>query len=436
MDVYNLVSFGGLWGFVLLAWLLSADRGKVNWRLLGWGIGLQLVFALLLFLFPGGTAVFLAVNKGVVALMNAAAEGSRFVFGRLALPPGATGPAGEPSLGFILATQALPTIVFFSALVAVLYHYGVLPWLIRQFARLFTKLMRLSGAESLVAAGNIFVGVEAALTVKPHLKDMTRSELCTVLAVGMATVASNVLALYVFTLQQQFPNIAGHLVSASFLSAPAALVMAKLLMPESGAPKTLGVDVAPHYEKDDTVMEAVIKGSNDGVRLIVGIVALLLAVLGLVAVVDMVLVGIGGLAHQWFGVSVDLSLRTLLGYVFYPFTLMMGVPPADAGAVARLVGERAVLTEVVAYQDLAVLLKDGALTHPRSAVVATYALCGFAHVASLAIFTGGVAALAPERTKDLARVAWRALLADTLACLMTACVAGTFYHQGSVLFAP
>jgi CNT family concentrative nucleoside transporter len=296
------------------------------------------------------------------------------------------------------------------------------------FSRAFTWLMRISGAESLCAASNIFVGVEAATTVRPYLRDMTRSELCTVLTAGMATIASNVLALYVFILRGQFPTIAGHLVSASILSAPAAIVMSKVLLPETEKPATLGVEVKPHYERESSVMEAIINGANAGLKLIFGIVALLIAFLGMLDLLDSALGWAGGLAG-----AEGLSFTAVLGYVFYPFALVIGVPPADAMEVARLIGERTVATEVKSYQDLAALISRGALEDPRSAFLATYALCGFAHVASLAIFVGGIAALVPERTRDLSGVGFRALLAATLACLMTASVAGTFYSKGSIL---
>jgi len=293
--------------------------------------------------------------------------------------------------------------------------------------------MRISGAESLVAASNIFVGVESMLTVKPYLARMTRSELCTILTAGMATVSSNVLALYVLSLQQQFPTIAGHLISASLLSAPAALAMSKILLPEGQQPETLGVQVEPHYERDGSLFEAVINGANAGVRMIAGIVALLIAVLGLVALVDLALSSIGGLVNPRIGLEGQWSLRGLFGYLFYPVTLVLGVPPADAGAVARIIGERVIVTEVAAYGDLAEAMKNELLQNPRSAVIATYALCGFAHVASMAIFVGSLCALAPERTKNIGPVAVRALVAATLACLMTACVAGTFFTEGSIL---
>jgi CNT family concentrative nucleoside transporter len=433
MQAYNLVSFLGIFVLLGFAWLLSAERKNMNWRVVVWGVALQMVLALMLFVFPFGAKVFLFANDVVVKVLDSASAGSRFLFGRLALPPGTESETGETSLGFFLAFQGFPTIVFFSALISILYFLNIMPIIIRGFAYLFTRLMRLSGAESLCAASNIFVGIESALTIKPHLSDMTRSELCTVLTAGMATVASNVLALYVFALQEQFSTIAGHLISASFLSAPAALVMSKIILPESENPKTLGISIRPHYDKDASLFVAIINGAMSGIKLIVGIVALLLAVLGLVALVDLILGGIGGQVNSLLGISIDWSLKGLLGYIFYPFTLVIGIPPSDAGIVSKIIGERAVMTEIAAYQDLAEVLKQGLLTSPRSAVITTYALCGFAHVASMAIFVGGVSALAPDRTKDIAQVGFRALIAATLACLLTACIAGAFFMEGSIL---
>jgi len=436
MDIYNLVSFAGIFALLAFAWLLSAQRRNMNWRVIAWAVGLQILVALFIFVVPAGARVFLFVNDVVVRVLDSASAGARFVFGRLAIPPGRTDEQGQTSLGFILAFQAFPTIIFFSALISILYYFRIMPLVVRAFAYVFTKLMRISGAESLVAAGNIFVGVESAITVKPCLAQMTRSELCTVLTAGMATVASNVLALYVFTLRDRFPTIAGHLVSASLLSAPAAIVMSKVILPESETPQTLGIHVRPFYEKESSLFEAIINGANAGVRMIVGIVALLIAVLGLVALLDMILGGLGGWINRAFGAEVDWSLKTLLALIFYPFTLVCGIPLEDAWPASRLIGQRLILTEVVSYQELAGLLKAGpehGFAHPRSAVITTYALCGFAHLASMAIFVGGISALAREKTPQIAAVALRALIAATLACLLTAAVAGTFFTNSSIL---
>jgi CNT family concentrative nucleoside transporter len=433
MTIYNLVSFCGIFFVIGIAWLFSSQKTIINWRLIRGALILQACFALFIFKVPAGSRLFLGINSAVISVLDAAGAGSRFVFGRLALPPGSVGDAGEPSLGFFLAFQAFPTIIFFSALVSILYYIGVLPWLIKRFAALFTRLFNISGAESLCAASNIFVGVESALTVKPYLREMTRSELCTVLTCGMATVASNVLALYVFTLQGQFPTIAGHLISASIIAAPSALIMSKLIVPETGVPVTLGRCVAPYYEREKSFFEAIINGANTGVRVVVGIVALLLAVLGLVALVDLGTTALGTVVNSVSGLHVDWSLRSLMGMVFYPLTLIIGVPLEDAALIARIIGERLIVTEVASYQDLASAIAAGSIVHPRSTVLATYALCGFAHFASLAIFIGGVSALVPDRTAELSRVGFRALLAATLACLLTACIAGTLYTTGSIL---
>ena len=423
MGIHNLVSLAGLFGLVGFAYLLSSHKKSVHWPLVASAMLIQIALGVFVFILPQGRDAFWWINNAVVKLLSVSTQGSEFVFGALAKPPGTEG-----SLGFFLAFQTLPAIIFFSALMSILYYLRVMPVLIRGFARVFTKLMRISGAESLVAASNIFVGVEANLAIKPHLNKMTESELCTILTAGMATVASNVMAFYVFTLQPYFPAIAGHLVSASLLSAPAAILMSKVLLPETGQPETLGQDIHPHYERESNIFEAVIKGAQNGLGLISGILALLIAVLGLVALTDLVLGYVAGLMGQ------SLQLQQIFGWIFYPFTLLMGVPLEDAAAAAKIIGERLVVTEFVAYMDLANAVKTGAIQDPRSLVITSYALCGFAHFASLSIFIGGVASLAPERTKDLSRVGLRALLAANLACLATGCIAGLCFFDASVLF--
>jgi len=433
MTAYNFVSFLGIFIIAGFAWLLSANRKVVNWRVVGWGIGLQFLFAFFVFVIPAGTKFFLVVNRVVVTLLGSASAGTRFVFGRLAVPPGMTGEAGETSLGSILAFQGLATIIFFAALIGALYYLGVMPFFIRLFARVFTKLMRVSGAESLCVSSEIFVGVESSLIVRPHLATMTRSELTTILTAGMSTIASTVLAVYVFLLQNEIPAIAGHLVSASLLAAPATLVISKLLMPETETPETLGLDIKPHYEKEENLILAIIGGAKNGLQLLGGIITLLLAFLGLLALLDLILGWGGGYLNSWFGWNLDWSFRTFLGFLFYPFTLVLGVPPADALSIAKVIGERTVATEVASFQHLSELLAQGALQSPRSALIGSYAICGFAHVASLAIFIGGVGALAPSRYRDLSRLGFRALVAATLVGLMTAAVAGTFFTGSSIL---
>lgn len=434
MTIYNLVSFAGIFFLAGVAWLCSSNRKVVNFRALFWGIGLQLLLAGFIFVVPAGTRIFLWVNDAVNAVAGAATAGTKFIFGRLALAPGTTNEAGETSLGYFLAFQGLPTIIFFAALLGALYYLRIMPFFIRLFSRLFSRSMRISGAEALSVSANIFVGVESSLVVKPHLKDMTRSELGTIITAGMGTIASTVLAMYVLMLQKFLPTIAGHLVSASFIAAPACIVMAKLIMPETEKPLTLGVDVNPHYEREDNLIMAIINGAGEGLKLLGGIVTLLIAFLGILALVNLGLGWVGGLVNGLFGWRIEWSIEAFLGYVYYPLTLAMGVDPADALAVARILGDRTILTEVFSYGRLADLMASGALKDPRSAIIASYALCGFAHVASLAIFVGGTGALAPTRIRDLSRLGFRALLAATLACLMTGAVAGAFYTGSSVLF--
>jgi CNT family concentrative nucleoside transporter len=427
--VFNIISFFGIFAFIGIGWLFSTNRKKMNWMTILTGVGLQLIFALFIFVVPIGAKLFLWLNDIVIKIIDTSTAGTKFVFGSLAIPPGIEG-----SHGFILAFQSLPTIIFFSALISVLYYFNIMPMLIKVFASLFTRLMKVSGAESLSTASNIFVGVEASFTVKPHIPKMTQSELCTMLTAGMATVASNVLALYVFTLKDYFPTIAGHLISASILAAPAAIVMSKVMMPEESVPETAGVSIKPHYDKPANLFEAIINGSMDGVKMIVGVTALLIAVLGLVALVDLALGSAGSHINNVMHLKVDWSLKGIAGYLFYPFSIIMGVPPQDAFQVGKIVGERIIATEVAGYQDLALAISQNLIHNPRSIIISTYALCGFAHLASMAIFVGGISALVPGRTRDLSKIAVRALFAATFACCMTACVAGTFFTNSSILF--
>lgn len=422
-----LIGLGGIIFFMCCAWIFSTNHHRINWWVIFWGLLLQFIFAAVIFRLPLGYVFFSWINGAVVKFLSFAREGMYFLFGPLAVSPGTTGPGGESSLGFILAFQALPSIVFFSALMALLYYLKIMPLIVRGFAQVFRRLMRISGAESLCAASNIFVGVESALTIRPFLTVMTSSELCTILTAGMGTIASTVLALYVSFLYSDFPTIAGHLVSASVLSAPACIIMSKLIYPESKVPQTLGKVPKTETEGAKSWIEAVIYGANDGVKLCVGIVALLLAFLGLLACANWMLgkftYGLGLI----FGSNLELSLEKVLSWIFYPLTRMMGVSTSSALPIAQILGERAIVTELVSYQHLAQFIKTGVVQDVKSIVIATYALCGFAHIASLAIFVGGISALAPGRAGDLARIGFRALLAATLACLMTGAVAGLFF---------
>ena len=433
MDIYNLVSFCGLFIFMFLGWLFSANRRILNVRCIVWGIAIQLLLALLVFRTPAATKLFLWLNDVVVKVLESATAGQKFLFGPLAIAPGQSGSQVQVSIGFILATQALPVIIFFAALMGLLYYYGVMQIVIRGFAWLFTRLMRVSGAESLCAASEIFVGIELSTAVRPYLAKMTRSEFCTILTAGMATVASSTLGMYVLFLKDVFPTIAGHLISASILAAPAAIVMSKIIVPEEGQPVTLERTISFHYEKEASAIEAIINGAMAGVKLVVGICALLIALLGMLALVDLLLGWVGNLAGLVKPEDRQSPLSTIMGYVMAPLALIMGVPPKDAVLAGAMLGKRLIVTEVPAYIQLAQVMKNGSLTDPRSAVIIAYALCGFAHIASLAIFVGGISALVPQRSGDIAKVAVRALLAATLACLMVGAVAGTFCQSGSIV---
>jgi CNT family concentrative nucleoside transporter len=376
---------------------------------------------------PIGFSFFKAINDIVIKLFSFSKEGMYFLFGPLSISPGDIGPSGEESIGFILVFQALPTIIFFSALMSLLYFIRFMPLIIRGFSYVFTKLMRISGAESLCASSNIFVGIESAFTIRPYLKEMTNSELNTILTAGMATIASTVLALYVFFLKSRFPTIAGHLISASILSAPASLIISKIINPEIEKPKTLGKVVEGEPLASNSWVESIIKGSLEGVKLCVGICALLMAFLSLLAMFNWFISAIGNI------LSLKLTLEKILSYIFYPFSLLIGIPVSDVPEISNLLGKRLIVTELVAYQELSSLIKENILKDPRSIVISTYALCGFAHIASLAIFIGGYAAIIPERGKDLAKLGFKALVGATLACLMTAAIAGVFFTGGETI---
>lgn len=416
--IHHAVSLVGFTIFAGIAWLLSSNRHKVAWKTILSATALQFLIGLIIFRLPFSQRILLWLNDAVLVLLNASKSGSVFLFGPLAASPGESG-----SIGFILVFQVLPVVIFFAALTSMLYHLRVLQILVRLFARIFHRTMKISGAESLSSAANIFVGIESALVVRPYLEKMTRSELLLILTTGLATVASSTLGVYVAFLTGVFPQIAGHLISASVLTIPASVVVAKLLLPETGTPETLAaVPPEDQSSRSKNLVSAIIQGAMDGLKLTAGISALLIAILGIVALVDRIL----GAASSWLGMGEPLSFVRILSWVFYPFAFLLGVQTSDVPIAARLLGERVILTEVFSYNHLAQLVSSGQITDPRTVLILSYALCGFAHVAAMAIFVGGTAALAPTRRDDLASLGLRALLAATLATLMTGCVAGIF----------
>lgn len=410
----RVVSFFGFICFCFLAWLLSSARRKIRWRPLIAAAAAEFLLAAAVFHCPGSRRLFLSFSRAFIRALEASREGITFVFGDL----------GKPGGPFILAFQSLPFIVIFSALTGLLYHLRVLPWIIGLIARRIKRALGISAAESLCAASNIFVGIESVTTIRPYLGGLTRSELFLILTVGMATVASSVMALYVSLLGGVFPTIAGHLFSASVLSVPASVLAAKLMEPETGTPETAEwgrcrIELPPSYQ---SFIGSVISGAADGGRLVAGIVVSLLAFIGLLGILR------AGISFCSGGA---VTAEQALGFVFYPFAFLLGLAPEAVPRAAELLGMRLVFTEVPAYIRLAELLRGG--LDSRSAVIISYALCGFSHVASLGIFAGGISALVPERRGVIASIGVRALIASTLATLLTGAVAGVFCSGGVLL---
>ncbi len=463
MTWLNLLSFVGIFALCGIAWLGSENRRVIPWKVIIWGIGLQLVLGLLVFSFPGTRIAIQALSDGVNAILDATETGARFIFGSLLVPepnrvPGSvlagrwiaravTPPyvpvAGDRlspdnlNLGYVFAFRALPSVIFFSALMSLFYHLRLIQPIVNVFAKLFRRTMGLSGAEALSGATNIFVGIESALVVRPFLAEMTRSELCAVLTACYGSIASTVLALYAQLLRPVFPNITGHLISASIMAIPACFVVSKLLVPETNVPKTLGslpAEIPEDASKETNAMESVITGAMDGVKLAIAIAALLIAVLGLVALVNLFFGNLASLAQsnnlfiRRLGLIFEVvTLQNIVGALFLPLTFLTGVSLnwQELWQSSVLIGRRLLETEVPVYQELAVLADKGAISD-RALLIISYALCGFAHLPAVGIFVGGFVSLIPSRRKDLSELGWKALWAATLATLMIGCVAGVF----------
>lgn len=415
------------------AWALSRDRRAVSWRLVAWGLGLQLAFALLVLRTPVGLAFFQGVNGVVEALLGYAEEGGRFVFGNLVSDhvPVGTGTPGQggfratPGMvarsGAFFAFQILPNIIFVSCLMTVLYHLGIMQRVVRWVAWVMQRTMRTSGAETLGTASNIFIGLmESPLVVKPFVAGMTASELMALMTAGMATISGGVLAAYAGMLLPWEPAAAGHLVAASVMSAPAAFVLAKILVPETEEPVTAGtLDAMEVASPDVNVLDAAARGASEGLRLALVVGAMLVAFIALVSLAN----GVVGWAGGLVGVE-GLTLEGILGWVVGPMAWLLGVPWADAGAVGQLIGLEVVLNEFVAFVRLEELLASGAPLEGRSVVIATYALTSFANFGSVAMTLAGIGAIAPSRRHDLARLGLWAMVAGILSTLLTAAVAG------------
>jgi CNT family concentrative nucleoside transporter len=559
----NLISFFGIFFFIFLAWTLSEDRKRFPWRVAFWGIGLQLAFAVLVFSWTPGAQLFLRLNDVFNALLNFSKEGALFVFNSLGAEQGNGGPltlkeyltrlgaeSSDPVIqnavkigtvpGLILAFQVLTTIIFFSALLSILYYLGIMQKIVIFFAKIMEYTMRVSGAEALSNSANIFVGqTEAPLVVKPYIEKMTRSELNAIMVGGFANTAGGVLGAYILMLSGYFPNIAAHLISASILSAPAAFVVAKIMVPEKEKPLTLGDATLDVPAEDVNLLDAAANGSSVGLQLTLNVVGMLFSFVALIAMVNVMVgwlgrffnsgqgmvqlniilialaagivlvhrlgkisdfrlwlslfavlvaygvsrvlvpnlagaIGLTGMA-LWLPVLVgsirnplplkptlsavaaglfvanavfvgfgplatetSLSMQLVLGWLHWPVAFIMGTPIQDCLIVGRMLGEKLILTEFVAYADLAGYLsaaRQGTVApmEPRSIVLTAYALSGFANFVSIAIQIGGISPLAPSRRHEIARLGLRAMVGGAITSYIIACVAGTFYSGTSML---
>ena len=427
----RLMGVVGLAVMIGLAVLLSYDRRRIPWRLVAIGLGIQLVFGVIVLKFGPGRAFFDVVGRAVTGLLAFQEQGARFVFGNLVrsnVPVGTPGAGGslDTTAGFIANTGAyfafnvLPTIIFFSALMSVLYYLNVMQLVVKGIAWVMQKTLGTSGAETLSASGNIFLGqTEAPLLIKPFVKEMTPSELNTVMVGGFATVAGGVMAAYIGMLAGFFPNIASHLLAASVMNAPAGLYLSKILRPEVDVPVTRGSLDLRVEKTDSSVIESAANGAAQGMQLALNVAAMLMAFVALVALLNFGLGWAGGLVGY-----PELSLQGILGFLLRPLAWVMGVPWEDTAYVGGLIGVKATLNEFVAYAQFAGDLTGGVALQPRSAIILTYALLGFANFSSIAIQIGGIGGLAPERRGEIARLGLRAMIAGNLAAFSSAAIAG------------
>jgi CNT family concentrative nucleoside transporter len=434
MELLGHILFG-LFGLAMLlgiAFLFSNNKRAVDWKLVGTGVLLQIVFASAVLKLPLGRDVFNAIAGGFVKLMSYVNEGSNFIFGSL---------MDTKNFGFIFAVNVLPTIVFFASLTGVLYHLGVMQKIVQAMAWVITKVMRVSGAETTSVCASVFIGqTEAPLTIKPYIERMTESELMTVMIGGMAHIAGSVMAAYVGLLGHNDPVemqfYAKHLLTASVMAAPATMMLAKILVPETGVPLTRGTVKIEVEKTTANVIDAAATGAGDGLKLAMNVGAMLLAFIALIALLNGPIQWLGtttwggaGSLNGWLsgmaGHDVALSLQTIFGWILSPIAWLIGVPWQDATLVGSFIGEKVVINEFVAYVDLS---KHTDQLLPQSRLIATYALCGFANFSSIAIQIGGIGGLAPGRRADLARLGLRAVLGGSLATFMTATIAGVLEH--------
>ena len=397
--------FLGLLTMLLLAYLFSTNRKAIRLKTVGWGLGLQFAFAVFVLKTATGRLLFQKAGDAVNWMLDFSYQGSKFVFGGLGLKV-------SPTVPFYFAFQVLPTVIFICALFAVLYYVGVMQFVIRIAAYIMTRVMGVSGAESLNVAASIFMGqTEAPQTIRPFLPELTYSELMTVMTSGMAHVSGSIMGAYI-----AYGVEAKHLLSAVIMTAPGTLLMAKMLVPETGTPKTAGKVVLPEEQEKTNLLGAIARGTTDGLHMALNIAAMLISFIALIGLLD----GLFGFVHNhvhWF----PSSLETILGTLFAPVAWIIGIPWHDCAAIGNLLGVRMVLNELVAFSMLGT---QKAALDPRSFTIATFALCGFANFSSIGIQMGGIGALAPNKKSELAKLGLRAMLAGTMANLMSASIAG------------
>ena len=401
----NLSGLIGIFTLLFIAFLLSENKKNINIKTVALGLGLQFIFAVFILKTPFGTPIFSFLDKAITTLISFSDAGANFLFTSYV-----DGVGFHPGL-INFAFKTLPTIIFFSSLVSVLYHFGIIQILVKFIARAMQKTMGTSGSETLSVAGNIFLGqTESPLMVRPFIDKMTKSELMAVMTGGFATVSGGVLAIYVSWLSN-IPGIAGHLLAASVMSAPAALVIAKIIYPETEASDTMGdlnIDIKQSHTNG---MEALSTGATDGLKLAANIAAMLIAFISFVAMINFFLAFLGT------------SMEAIFGFIFRPLAWTMGVPWNEAQIVGMLMGKKIVLTELIAYGDLQRIISDGMISE-RTAIISTYALCGFSNFGSVGIQLGGIGAMAPNRKKDLAKLVTKAMFGGALASWLTATIAG------------
>ena len=394
----RLIGLIGIFVLLATAFLLSNNRSKINYRTVGWGFGLQFIFAFLILKTPIGKPFFGFFDKAITKLISFSNDGANFLF-------------GDNPIFESFAFRVLPSIIFFSALMSVLYHFGITQRAVSFIAKIMQRSMDTSGPETLSVSANIFVGqTESPLLIKPYISKMTRSELMTLMVGGFATVAGGVLAFYV-TWLTNIPGIAGHLLSASVMSAPAALAIAKIIYPEVEVENIDNNIKLSNSKQSSNIIEALGSGASDGLKLAVNVGAMLIAFISIIALTNYLLSFLGT------------SLEIILGYLFQPLAWSMGIPWEDSGAIGSLLGKKIVFTELIAFGDLKEMI-DGNVISNRSAIIASYALCGFANFGSIGIQLGGIGGIAPERKKDISELVLKAMIGGALASFITASIAG------------